>query len=150
MKMSRYGKTMSPMARRFVERKFAQFRREAGRGCGLFYELYAQNFTDYVDGLASKVKRSDLREYIQSEARKDDDYVPPESGRWEYMPVLDDVHFFKPGQDTLDLGAPPEKSDEEVKVETYKALMELMERATTVSREPKAQPPRAQDRGIER
>jgi hypothetical protein len=148
--MERNRNAVSGIARRFVERKFEEFRTSAGRGCGLFYELYAKNFTDYVDGLATKTKRPDLKEYIQSQARQLDDYIPPEAGRWEYMPLLNDVHFFKPGQDTLDLSAPPEKSDEEVKVESYKALIELMEKATAPSREQKAPLSRSRDHGIDR
>jgi hypothetical protein len=84
---------ISGFARRFVERKLEQFRKEANKGCGLYYELYAQNFTDAVDSLASRAKRTDLREYIRGQAEKSGDYVPSETGRWKYDYQLEDVRF---------------------------------------------------------
>ncbi len=73
-------------ARRFVARKLEQFTKEASKGSGLYYELFAQNFTGSVDRLAAMSRRGDLREYIRSEARKTGNYHPEECarGRWDY------------------------------------------------------------------
>jgi hypothetical protein len=138
MNMHEKGKPISPTARRFVERKFGQFKKQAGRGCGLFYELYAQNFTDMVDGLHGRAKRADLREHIRSEARKDDDYVAPETGRWKYDQESNDVWFSK--SDPM-----PKHCDERGRTEA------LLERATTPSGEATNQEPvRSRTHGIDR
>lgn len=71
---------ISNFARNFVERKFAAFFKRSAKT--LSYEKFAQDYTDRIDALLAKVKRPDLREYIHSEARKDCNYVPSETGRW--------------------------------------------------------------------
>lgn len=77
---------ISAVARAFVARKLEQFEKEANKGSGLYYELFAQNFTDRVDMLAGMAKRPDLREHILSEASKTGNYVREEMqhGRWDY------------------------------------------------------------------
>lgn len=82
---------MSQAARTFVERKLEQYRTEASKGCGLHYELYAQNFTDSVNRLAAMTKRPELREHILSEAGQSGDYVA--GGRWAYDVENNDVHW---------------------------------------------------------
>lgn len=94
--MSPEKKTISAYVQRFVARKFEEFRKQADRGCGLHYELYVQKFTDSVDAFAGRAKRSDLREYISSQARKDDDYLPADEGRWFHDEESNECHFFKP------------------------------------------------------
>jgi hypothetical protein len=94
--MSPQKKTISAYVQRFVARKFEQFKKEADKGCGLHYELYVQKFTDSVDAFVGRTKRSDLREYISSEARKDDDYLPAEEGRWFHDEESNECHFFEP------------------------------------------------------
>lgn len=108
---------ISGIARRFVERKLEQFRKDAGKGCGLYYELYSQNFSDAVDALASKVKRDDLHSHIRVEVEKSGDYVPSTMGRWKYDHELEDVRFCpaeRPAERLLSrVGRIPEKGTEE-------------------------------------
>lgn len=91
--MSESTKNISTFAQRFVTRKFAEFRKRAMRDGGLQYELYAQSFTDRVGTLMKNAKRADLREYIDTQARKADDYVKPEEGRWHYDRDVDHCVF---------------------------------------------------------
>lgn len=77
---------LSRFAQRFVARKLEQLTKQASKGTGLYYELFAQNFTDSVDRLAERSKRSDLRNHIVSEAEKGGNYAREEKGkgRWDY------------------------------------------------------------------
>lgn len=77
---------LSRFAQRFVARKLEQLEKQASKGTGLYYELFAQNFTDSVDRLLERTKRPDLREAILSEAEKSGNYAREEKskGRWDY------------------------------------------------------------------
>ena len=88
-------KPISQAAQRFVDRKLEQLKGQAAKGCGLYYELYSQNFTDSVDRLAARAKRADLREHILSEAQKTGDYFGEEArkGRWVYDVEAGDIHW---------------------------------------------------------
>ena len=88
-------KPVSRVAQAFVRRKLEQYTKEAGRGSGLYYELFAQNFTDRVDALAGRTKRADLREHILSQAEKTGHYFGEEArkGRWVYDVEAGDVHW---------------------------------------------------------
>jgi hypothetical protein len=100
---------ISGYARRFVARKFEQFKAEANKGCGLHYELYAQAFSDRVDGHANRTKRKDLREYIQTHAAKDGDYFS-DDGRWAYDHESGDISYSGPDHDAIDKGQPLNQS----------------------------------------
>lgn len=88
-------KPISQAAQRFVDRKLEQLERKAQIGCGLYYELYSQNFTDSVDALAARVKRADLREHILSQAEKAGAYFGGEAqkGRWVYDVEAGDIQW---------------------------------------------------------
>jgi hypothetical protein len=88
-------KPISRYAQRFVERKLEQLMRQAEKGTGLYYELYAQNFTDSVDRLASQVKRDDLREHILSRAEQTGHYFgrDAQQGRWDYDAEAGDLRW---------------------------------------------------------
>jgi len=86
---------ISGFAQRFVARTLDRLTKQADKGAGLHYELFAQNFTDSVDRLASRVKRPDLREHIFSEAAKTGNYMAEEKqhGRWGYDVEAGDVRW---------------------------------------------------------
>ena len=87
------GKPISGFAQSFVARKLQEFEKQATKGCGLHYELFSQNFTDSVDGLAAMAKSPDLREHIRAEAAKTGNYMGEDArkGRWDYDVEAGDV-----------------------------------------------------------
>ena len=100
-----------------MDRAFERFKTEADKGSGLHYELYVQRFTDSVDALIQRTKRTDLREYIHSKAVKDDDYLPSEEGRWIYQHEENEMVFS------------PNRAEE-----AKKSFYRLMERMESVQR----------------
>ncbi len=82
-------KPISEFAQRFVERKLEQFAKQADKGSGLYYELFAQNFTESVDRLAARVKRDDLRKHILSEADKTGNYFGEDAARGRWVPDIE-------------------------------------------------------------
>jgi hypothetical protein len=127
-------KEMPSYARKFVDRAFERFKTEADKGCGLHYELYVQRFTDSVDALVQRTKRTDLREYIHSKAMKDDDYLPSEEGRWIYQHEENEMVFS------------PNNRVEEAK-KSFDRLIERMESGPKTEEKPIHQ---ALDRSIDR
>src|SRR5882762_9376464 len=88
-------KRISRFAQRFVARTLERLEKQAEKGAGLYYELFAQNFTDSVDRLAARTKRPDLREHILSQAEKTGNYFGEEAekGRWTYDAENNDIHW---------------------------------------------------------
>lgn len=86
---------LSRFAQRFVAHKLEQLTRQAEKGSGLHYELFAQNFTDSVDRLARRVKRPDLREHLFSEAEKTGNYFGEDAaqGRWVHDVENNDLRW---------------------------------------------------------
>jgi hypothetical protein len=111
-------KPISRFAQSFVARKLQEFEKQATKGCGLHYELFSQNFTDSVDGLAAMAKRPDLREHIRAEAAKTGNYMGEEAqkGRWDYDEEAGDVvwreHAAKPFSPAAKYGSQDAPSNE--------------------------------------
>jgi hypothetical protein len=88
-----HDKPVSEFARRFVGRKIEEFRARAAQGSGLYYELFAQNFTDSIDALAARTKRPDLRDHILAAAQETGNYFGEDAkrGRWLYDTEAGDI-----------------------------------------------------------
>jgi hypothetical protein len=88
-------KPVSAIGRRYVADKLEQLMHRANFGSGLHYELFSQNFTDAVDGLASRMKRADLRAHLLDQAERTGNYMGPEKhfGRWDYDQELGEVRW---------------------------------------------------------
>jgi hypothetical protein len=86
---------ISGFAQRFVARTLDRLTKQANKGAGLHYELFAQNFTDSVDRLAGRVTRPDLREHLLAEAARTGNYMTEEKqhGRWGYDVEAGDVRW---------------------------------------------------------
>lgn len=96
---------ISGFAQRFVARKLEELARQAEKGAGLHYELFAQNFTDSVDRLADRIKRDDLRTHVLSQAEKTGNYfgAEAEQGRWVHDAENNDLRW---------IGEPPDAMKE--------------------------------------
>lgn len=85
---------ITPEQKAEVAAKLAAYTKEAHRGSGLFYELYSQRYTDFVDGLIRRTRDEELAKYILQEAQKSGDYNEDEQkGRWVYDIEANDITF---------------------------------------------------------
>jgi len=64
---------------------------EASRGSGLFYELYAQNFTDAVDDWLEGLPEADR--LLAKPLLAATDYIENATGYWEYDAEEGDINF---------------------------------------------------------
>jgi len=65
----------------------------ANRGCGQFYELYAQNFTYSIDRWLPTLREGELE--VVMDLLKTRCYEPNAGGYWEYDAEENDVYFVK-------------------------------------------------------
>lgn len=64
---------------------------DANHGCGLFYELFEQNFTYAINRWLTQLRPGELK--TVQELLKKTAYSPNPGGRWEYDVEENDVHF---------------------------------------------------------
>jgi len=82
---------LRPRTEAEIQAAIREMQDEAHAGCGLFYELYAQRFTDSVNDWLPE-----LSEAEQATARRHlagTDYVPHSEGRWTHDPEDNDITF---------------------------------------------------------
>jgi hypothetical protein len=65
--------------------------REANHGCGLFYELYQQGFTDRVDDWLERLSEDEQKRALV--LLQGSDYNPQREGYWTYDPEENDVEY---------------------------------------------------------
>lgn len=90
-------KTLQPASTKQLEHQIEAIESEAYRGCGLFYELFAQRFTNlantWLDSLADTTQQATALQLLE----KHPDYFPEVQGRWNYDQEKNDIHWS--GQD---------------------------------------------------
>lgn len=82
-----------PKTKEALQAELEQLTEEAGRGTGLFYELYQQNLCEAVDHWLSGLKPEEA--VLAQELLQGTDYTPPSEskGHWVYNPEENDIKF---------------------------------------------------------
>ncbi len=82
---------LRPWTEAEMKEQLEQLAKKASRGAGLFYELYAQNFTEAVDEWLDRL--SEAERALGKTLLASTDYNEKPTGRWAYDPEEGDIHF---------------------------------------------------------
>ena len=81
-----------PLTREDLEGKLREFAKSAQRGCGHFFELYEQTFTDLADAWLPELRDGE-REVAMALLLESECYRPNPAGRWVHDVEENDVCF---------------------------------------------------------